>query len=162
MSRSSYRLGRRHPQQGPAVQFKNLASKDRQEASANQRAHTAPSGRAHGRPGPITFLAACSSSAPSPTTTYTTFLPNLCIMRSKQLSFPAEETRRKKGSGEHKRSGNVIYLTGRMLLILAIANHDICNVSAKAGHNTLKTALFAWRHRIAFTALPCRLAHNSI
>lgn len=36
----------------------------------------------------VTFFAACSSSTPSPITTYTTFLPNLCIIRSKQLSFP--------------------------------------------------------------------------
>jgi hypothetical protein len=54
--------------------------------------------------GSITFLAACSSSTPSPITTYTTFLPNLCIMRSKQLSFPAKKQNkqggRKEGGGD--------------------------------------------------------------
>lgn len=64
----------------------------------SSRAHTARTragsrGEVHGS---ITFLAACSSSTPSPTTTYTTFLPNLCIMRSKQLSFPAKTQIKKK------------------------------------------------------------------
>lgn len=38
-----------------------------------------------------------------------------------------------------------VYLAGRMLFILPIANHNIRNVSAKTGDYTLKTALFAWR-----------------
>lgn len=38
-----------------------------------------------------------------------------------------------------------VYLAGCMLFILPIANHNICNVSAKTGDYTLKTALFAWR-----------------
>lgn len=37
-----------------------------------------------------------------------------------------------------------------MLFILPIANHNICNVSAKAGDYTLKTALFAWRQTNGF------------
>lgn len=42
------------------------------------------------------------------------------------------------------------YLAGSMLFILPIANHNICNVSAKAGDYTLKTALFAWRQTNGF------------
>lgn len=41
--------------------------------------------------GTLTFFAPCSSSTPSPMTTYTTFLPNLWIILSKQLSFPNEQ-----------------------------------------------------------------------
>lgn len=71
-------------------------------------------------------------------------------MRSKQLSFPAK-TQINKGRKEgHKVRGvrvqkQFVYLAGRMLFILPIANHNICNVSAKTGDYTLKTALFAWR-----------------
>lgn len=43
-----------------------------------------------------------------------------------------------------------VYLAGGMLFILSIANHNICNVSAKAGDYTLKTALFAWRQTDGF------------
>lgn len=43
-----------------------------------------------------------------------------------------------------------VYLAGCMLFILPIANHNICNVSAKAGDYTLKTALFAWRQTNGF------------
>lgn len=98
--------------------------------------------------GSITFLAACSSSTPSPTTTYTTFLPNLCIMRSKQLSFPAKtQINRGRKEGHKVRGVRVqklfVYLAGCMLFILPIANHNICNVSAKTGDYTLKTAFFA-------------------
>lgn len=42
-------------------------------------------------PATLTFFAPCSSSTPSPITTYTTFLPNLWIILSKQLSFPNEQ-----------------------------------------------------------------------
>lgn len=42
------------------------------------------------RGGRSTFFAPCSSSTPSPITMYTAFLPNLCIILSKQLSFPEE------------------------------------------------------------------------
>lgn len=126
----------------------------------SSRAHTARTragsrGEVHGS---ITFLAACSSSTPSPTTTYTTFLPNLCIMRSKQLSFPAKTQIKKKNTrGGSRGWGEVtwsegsefwkkhVYLAGGMLFVLPIANHNICNVSAKTGDYTLKTALFAWR-----------------
>lgn len=41
-----------------------------------------------------------------------------------------------------KIKGRESYLAGRVLLIAPIANHYICNVSAKPGHYTLKTALF--------------------
>lgn len=37
------------------------------------------------------------------------------------------------------------YLISCMLLISAISNHNISYVSAKSGHYTLKTALFAWK-----------------
>lgn len=37
------------------------------------------------------------------------------------------------------------YLISRMFLISAISNHNISYVSAKSGHYTLKTALFAWK-----------------
>lgn len=126
-------------------QHKTLYDSTEKEARSNQ------SWQGHdGGHGSITFLAACSSSTPSPTTTYTTFLPNLCIMRSKQLSFPAK-TQINKGRKEGHMVRGVrvqepyVYLAGCMLFILPIANHNICNVSAKTGDYTLKTALFAWR-----------------
>lgn len=37
------------------------------------------------------------------------------------------------------------YLISCMFLISAISNHNISYVSAKSGHYTLKTALFAWK-----------------
>lgn len=40
----------------------------------------------------FTWLAACSSSRPSPTTTYVMLAPNLDTIRSKQLSFPGKTT----------------------------------------------------------------------
>lgn len=43
-----------------------------------------------------------------------------------------------------------VYLAGGMLFILSIANHNICNVCAKAGDYTLKTAFFAWRQTNGF------------
>lgn len=71
-------------------------------------------------------------------------------MRSKQLSFPAKKQINKGRKEGHKVRGvrvqePFVYLAGCMLFILPIANHNICNVSAKAGDYTLKTALFAWR-----------------
>lgn len=71
-------------------------------------------------------------------------------MRSKQLSLPAK-TQINKGRKEGHMVRGVrvqepyVYLAGCMLFILPIANHNICNVSAKTGDYTLKTALFAWR-----------------
>lgn len=61
------------------------SSKAHAGRKSNLRGHTL----LPGHPGVVTLAAACSSSTPSPITTYTTFLPNLCIMRSKQLSLPA-------------------------------------------------------------------------
>lgn len=132
----------------------NFYSKERQ-ASSNQSSHCEEEAGSLWGCGSITFLAACSSSTPSPITTYTTFLPNLCIMRSKQLSFPAKKQINKGRKEGHMVRGvrvqkSFVYLAGCMLFILPIANHNICNVSAKAGDYTLKTALFAWRQTNGF------------
>jgi hypothetical protein len=56
-----------------------------------------------------TFLAPCSSSAPSPITMYTALRPNRCMILSKQLSFPAqsegrEGTRAGEDPGQHPAS----------------------------------------------------------
>lgn len=132
-------------QQRKNNQHKTLYDSTEREAWSNQSWQGHGGGR-----GSITFLAACSSSTPSPTTTYTTFLPNLCIMRSKQLSLPVK-TQINKGRKEGHMVRGVrvqelyVYLAGCMLFILPIANHNICNVSAKTGDYTLKTAFFAWR-----------------
>lgn len=68
----------------------------------------------------------------------------------KATLFPCKKQINKGEEGGHKVRGVkvhklFVYLAGCMLFILPIANHNICNVSAKAGDYTLKTALFAWR-----------------
>lgn len=74
----------------------------------------------------------------------------------KATLFSCERKQINKGEegGSQGQSGQssevVVYLAGRMLFILPIANHNIRNVSAKAGDYTLKTALFAWRQTNGF------------
>lgn len=65
----------------------------------------------------------------------------------KQINKGRKEGHKVRGVKVHK---SFVYLAGRMLFILPIANHNICNVSAKAGDYTLKTALFAWRQTNGF------------
>lgn len=56
-----------------------------------------------------TFFAPCSSSTPSPITMYTAFLPNLCIILSKQLSFPEQHKRRYIFLSGHTPQAEVIF-----------------------------------------------------
>lgn len=118
------------------------------------RAHTVRSRRGHGEvagplpfwpPAPLPHRPQLQHTLLSCQTFALCVQSNSLFLQKKQINKGGgrkEGVTRSEGSEFRK---SFVYLAGRMLFILPIANHNICNVSAKAGDYTFKTALLAWR-----------------